>query len=189
MEARQLLTRIAQGIGPSWPGSAQTRSKIGILNQLSQGPCQGLGIARERQNPAGIVQYLQSPPLSGRDHWKTSLKSFDVSDAEWLRSGVGLAMDVGRGQESRYIGSLTEESNTIGDLQVGGSLLQFFQIASFRWALRPAHKPCCPSGLPTKFSKRLQMKKVAFPPLQSTDLDHNHGSVWCIQLGADLGSL
>jgi hypothetical protein len=91
------------------------------------------------------------------------LECFHKRDSERLGAGIGLAVDVGGGQESRHISSLTQKPHAISDVQLVGPLLQFVQISSFRRPLRSAHKPGRPSGYLTQFPKSLQMKEVALP--------------------------
>ena len=106
---------IAQGAGAGGPGRAEVRPRGGGYDQAAQRGGQRGGVVRLDEDPTGVVDDLGTAAEACGDNGQTGVERLDKGDAEGLRAGVRLAVDIRRREQSRDIRALTQKADAVGD--------------------------------------------------------------------------
>src|SRR5438128_1873722 len=112
MKTVDLLSWITELPYASRPGGAQLSAKTVIFNERFQRVRQGQRISPGDQLPATFIDDLECPALSCGDDRQTCVQGFHECNPKCFRTRVGLAVNVGGGQETRNIGALSQKPDS-----------------------------------------------------------------------------
>src|SRR6516165_10462256 len=108
VEPAHLPAWLGQLSRPARAGRSQPAAQVLVSDQAFQLSRKCRSIAGRHQRATGVVEDFQRTAASSRDYWQARLHRFDKSDAKRLRAEVGLAIDIGRGEQTADIRTISQ---------------------------------------------------------------------------------
>lgn len=179
---------VAEGVGAGGAVGGELLAEGGVVDPEVEGAGDGGVVVGGAESATVWGDDFGGTSGVGGDDGFAGVEGFDVGEAEGLWAGVGLAVDIGGGDEFADIGLPAEEKDAVGDVEFGGALADAVLVFDLMGALGGADEPADPV-FGSQLGECLDVVKVAFVGFPAADLDDDGGAVVGFEFAARGGEV